>query len=85
MDYTHKDCKHFLAVDVFKGICKRDQDNILADDSSCDRFDLLERCKYCKNYKATQEQLGLCMDTVDAYPDMIAKTCNDFQWRSHQA
>ncbi len=32
----HLDCKYYLAIDVFKGLCKRTKENILADDDACE-------------------------------------------------
>jgi 4-hydroxyphenylacetate decarboxylase small subunit len=81
MENTHKDCKNYLAVDVFKGICKVDKININADDESCEKFSQIEKCRYCLNYSSTDEFLGRCMQKADAYPDMIAKTCDIFEWK----
>ncbi len=82
MNFSHKDCRNYLAVDVFKGLCKLDKENINADDASCKRFDLLEKCRYCSNYTNVEEQMGLCMNKIDAYPEMVAKTCEDFKWKN---
>ena len=79
MENHHKDCRHFLPVDVFKGICKRDKGNINADDASCDHFEKAQKCKHCMNFTSTGEELGLCMGKFDAYPEMTAVTCNDFK------
>ena len=76
----HYDCKYYLTIDVFKGICKRDKNNIQADDSACDNFDKARKCKHCVHFSATGKEVGLgkCMNKQDAYPEMIAVTCNDF-------
>jgi 4-hydroxyphenylacetate decarboxylase small subunit len=81
MKKTHIDCKHFLAIDVFKGICKRDKNDILADELSCDSFKQVEKCSQCGNFTAEENGLGKCMQNFDAYPDMLAKTCEDFSWK----
>ena len=75
---NHYDCKYYLNTDVFKGICKRDKKTINADDPSCENFEKAQKCKYCSNFLLMGEELGTCMDKYDAYPEMIANTCNDF-------
>lgn len=75
----HYDCKYYLNTDVFKGICKRDKNNILADDKACDNFEKARKCKYCTNFSSSTEELGMCMNKFDAYPEMYAITCHDFK------
>jgi 4-hydroxyphenylacetate decarboxylase small subunit len=72
------DCKFYLAVDVFKGICKVSKDKILPEDISCKEFEQVAKCKFCINYKSQKEDSGTCKDKVNAYPEMIALTCLDF-------
>lgn len=76
----HYDCKYFLAVDAFKGICKRDKSNILADDEACKHFEKSKKCVHCSNFTPTNEEMGKCMHKYDAFPQMNAITCADFQW-----
>jgi hypothetical protein len=76
---NHYDCKYYLATDVFKGICKRDKNRILADDASCEHFEKAVKCKYCTNFALTSVDLGSCMNKYDAYPEMNAVSCNDFR------
>jgi hypothetical protein len=76
---THYDCKYYLNTDVFKGICKRDKNIINADDTACENFEKARKCKHCSNFSLTSEELGICMDKYDAYPEMNALTCNDFK------
>ncbi len=75
----HYDCQYYLNTDVFKGICKRDKSLINADDTACEKFMNAIKCKYCLNFALTSEELGLCMNKFDAYPEMNAVTCNDFK------
>jgi hypothetical protein len=75
----HYDCKYYLNTDVFKGICKRDKSVINADDASCEQFEKAQKCKYCKNFAATKDELGTCLNKYDAYPEMYAVTCNDYK------
>jgi len=78
---THKECKYYLATDVFKGSCKKDKNNINADDTSCDSFEAVEKCKHCINYSSEDDYLGKCKSATLAYAEMTAVTCNDFQWK----
>ena len=78
---NHIDCKYFLATDVFKGICKRTKDKIIADEPACSYSEKTPKCKHCKNFSMKENNLGLCMDKATAYPDMQAITCNDFTWK----
>ncbi len=75
---NHLDCSFYLAVDVFKGICKRTKERILADDASCKQFKQVPKCKWCQHFTATDDQLGICMGQATAYPEMRALTCLDF-------
>ncbi|NOR86804.1 MAG: 4-hydroxyphenylacetate decarboxylase small subunit [Bacteroidales bacterium] len=77
----HFDCKYYMNTDVFKGICKRDKSIINADDTSCDYFENAQKCKHCSNFESTQADLGTCMNKYDAYPEMLAVTCNDYKSR----
>jgi len=76
---NHYDCKYYLNIDVFKGICKRDKGNINADDAACEKFEKAQKCKHCSNFSLTANDLGVCMSKYDAYPEMNAVTCNDFK------
>jgi hypothetical protein len=67
-------------VDVFKGICKLKKNDILPDDSFCEKAERVAKCKFCNKYTAGKEFLGKCMLTTLAYPDMNAASCVDFEW-----
>ena len=77
---TCTDCKYYLPVDVFKGLCKLMKKDITPDDMFCDIAEKLAKCKFCTKYTAEKEFLGKCMSTVLAYPDMVASKCADFEW-----
>lgn len=77
---TCTDCKFYLPVDVFKGICKLKKNDILPDDSFCEKAERVAKCKFCNKYTAGKEFLGKCMLTTLAYPDMNASSCVDFEW-----
>ncbi len=80
MNDTCNDCKFYLPVDVFRGICKISKANILPEDSFCKDAEKLPKCKFCRNYKEEKEHLGTCKGSILAYPDMVAVTCPDFEW-----
>ena len=76
----HINCKYYLAIDAFKGVCKLNKINILADDASCDDFEKAPKCEFCAEYKKIDEIKGICKDKHDAFAAMNAKTCGDFKW-----
>lgn len=76
------DCKYYLPVDVFKGICKLSKGDIRPDDNFCEKGERIPKCKFCAKYSSEKEFLGKCMSVTLAYPDMIAAKCADFEWIS---
>ncbi len=76
----HYDCKYYLPVDAFKGICKRDKSDLVADEESCEDFEKARKCIHCKHFQMTSVDMGTCMQKYDAYPQMNAITCTDFSW-----
>jgi 4-hydroxyphenylacetate decarboxylase small subunit len=74
----HIDCEEYLAIDVFKGICRLDKTTRIADEEACDVFNALKKCKFCSQYTEKEEFIGLCKGKDKVYPDLIAKTCMDF-------
>ena len=80
MDLTCNDCKYYLPVDVFRGICKLSKVKISPESAQCDKAEQIAKCKFCAKYMAEKDFLGKCMGTTMAYPDMIASKCADFQW-----
>jgi hypothetical protein len=75
-----RDCRFYLPVDVFQGLCKLEKTEILPDDASCSRFEAIPKCGFCVKYSSERENLGKCMGKHLAYPDMIASKCADFEW-----
>lgn len=75
-----KDCKFYLPVDVFRGLCKISKEKIAPDDPFCPKAEKLPKCKFCSGYTPEKEHLGKCNGGVLAYPDMVALTCTDFEW-----
>jgi 4-hydroxyphenylacetate decarboxylase small subunit len=79
-ELTCKDCKYYLPVDVFGGLCKLSKEKITPDTPFCGKAERIAKCRFCTNYTAEKDYLGKCMGTALAYPDMIAVKCADFQW-----
>jgi hypothetical protein len=75
----HLDCEAFLAIDVFKGLCHVKKEMVLADEAACEAFEQVKKCRFCKNYQPTEDYLGNCKGKFITYPDLLAKTCDDFR------
>ena len=78
MVLQHNDCRNFCTVDVAKGICRRTDELVLIDSEACKSYIRLPKCKFCANFVATGEQMGICKAEKTepwAYPEMIAVTC----------
>lgn len=76
----HRNCKYYLNIDVFKGICKRTKERINADEKACSHFEKLPQCQYCGHFSLNGSQLGLCKGKTMAFPEMNATNCADFSW-----
>ncbi|MEI7500166.1 MAG: 4-hydroxyphenylacetate decarboxylase small subunit [Bacteroidota bacterium] len=79
-EHSCKDCRYYLPVDVFGGICKLNKKKFSPDDQPCDKMEKIAKCKFCAKYTPEKEFLGKCMESTLAYPDMIASKCADFKW-----
>jgi hypothetical protein len=79
-EYSCKDCKFYLPVDVFRGICKLSKEQVGPDGPLCDKMEKIAKCRFCTNYSVEKDYLGKCMGITLAYPDMIASKCADFKW-----
>ncbi len=81
----HMHCRNYAPVDVVKGICHVTKEIVQADDGACPAFDRLPRCAECKRYVSGEaEYVGACSAEPGApmtYPDLIAVTCESFEWR----
>jgi 4-hydroxyphenylacetate decarboxylase small subunit len=80
MDYNCQDCRFFLPVDVFRGLCKLTKTELNPDDASCKKFECLPKCKFCSHYSIEKDFLGKCKKTVLTSPDLNASKCTDFKW-----
>ena len=77
---NHHDCENYTSIDVFKGLCRRDKEIKMADEAVCDNYIPVKKCGFCNHYTTGKEFLGICMGKTMVYPDLLAKTCNDFEW-----
>ncbi len=77
----HLDCANYISVDAFKGLCQLDKSGVFADDQACGKFEPASKCVLCKHYTSDGEFLGLCKNTHRTFPDLSAKTCEDFAWK----
>ncbi len=79
----HCDCQNYAPVDVVKGICHRTKNLIFGDETHCEHFAALAKCRICVHYSASpDEHLGICNADPDkpwTYPDLIATTCPMFE------
>ncbi|TSA23628.1 MAG: hypothetical protein D4R67_13135 [Bacteroidetes bacterium] len=80
MNFSCKDCKYYLPVDVFRGICKKSKEKILPDDPFCRDGEKIPKCRFCQNYTPEKDFLGKCRGAIFAYPDMVAVKCAGFEW-----
>ena len=82
MELSCKDCKFYLPVDVFRGMCKLMKKDIGPDNAFCEKGEKLAKCRFCAKYTGEKDYLGKCMSVTLAYPDMVASKCADFEWTS---
>jgi 4-hydroxyphenylacetate decarboxylase small subunit len=79
-------CRNYAPIDVVKGICHVTKGIVRADDGACPSFDRLPRCAECTRYVPSEEQyIGTCSAAPDrpmTYPDLIAVTCEEFEWKN---
>jgi hypothetical protein len=81
-EYKCSDCSKLIHVDVFKGICRISKERISIDEEACKEFEPIKKCKFCKHYEPSEEEfIGKCKGKAITYPDLIAKTCEEFDWK----
>ena len=82
----HMHCRNYAPIDVVKGVCHVTKDVVQADDHACPSFDRLPRCSECGRYVAGRDEYaGVCTAAPDrpmTYPDLVAVTCETFEWRN---
>lgn len=81
--FTHTECRNYAPVDVAKGICHRTKELVLADGDHCEHLEKIQKCKFCSQYTASnQEYLGTCDAVISkpmTYPDLVTVTCEMFK------
>ena len=75
------DCSKYVTIDVFKGYCRSSRTDVMGDQNSCNDFEYMKKCKFCKHYTEKEFFIGFCMDETLVYPDLISKTCKKFKWK----
>lgn len=87
MNTKHNDCKHFIGVDVAKGICSVTNKKIVIDSEVCTVFMSVKKCKNCANFThSTEKTLGTCTGFKEpdwAYEDLIAENCEMYSPRKN--
>lgn len=67
------DCANCSSRDVFNGYCEVKEKSVLIDTlaDGCKKFAPAKKCKFCKNYSASEKDafLGFC-ENVMVYPDL---------------
>jgi 4-hydroxyphenylacetate decarboxylase small subunit len=82
--YRCYDCSRLIHVDVFKGICRINKEKVSLDMEACKEFEPVKKCKFCRCYEQGEEEfIGKCKGKAIAYPDLIAKTCEEFDWKEN--
>jgi len=80
MSHHCNDCRMYLPVDVFKGLCKKQKTGIRPEDPQCDLFEKMPKCKFCAMYTEDGKDIGKCNMKAMTYPDLPALHCTAFQW-----
>lgn len=80
MALAYRDTREFVPVDADKGLDRLTGKMVQADIDAPAGYTKLPKCKFCKNYGESAQNIGICgASTMDpkfmAYGDMIAVTC----------
>ena len=83
---TYRDTRNFSPIDVTKGIDLITKEIVMADAEAPEGYEVMPKCKFCKNYKETEKFLGICEESMNepkfiAYGDMAATTCKMFKMK----
>ncbi len=79
-----RDTRNYVPVDVTKGIDHLTGKIELADDYAPEGYEVMPKCKFCKNFSEDGQQMGICEASKNepkffAYPDMVAVTCPGYK------
>ena len=78
---TCGDCRFYLPVDVFKGLCKQGKGKVGPEVEQCEAFARQAKCKFCQNFVPSADSpfLGTCSTGATAtFPDLNGVYCEDF-------
>lgn len=81
---TYKDTRNYAPIDVTKGMDLLTKQIVMADAQAPEEYDIMPKCKFCKNFKETDSFMGTCEASMNeprfiAYPDMVAVTCEMYE------
>ncbi len=79
MKLSYRDTREFVPVDADKGLDRVTGAMVPADSPAPSGYTLLPKCKFCKNYTETAQNIGVCEASTQepkfmAYGDMTAVT-----------
>ncbi|MCX7970859.1 MAG: 4-hydroxyphenylacetate decarboxylase small subunit [Negativicutes bacterium] len=77
MTAVHGDCRYFLATDVAKGQCLRNQIPVGWDEPACPDGQPAAKCKFCGNF--SHDRCTAVDGGFWAYADMRADNCPDYR------
>ncbi len=80
MALAYRDTREFIPVDADKGLDRLTGKMVQADGDAPAGYTKLPKCKFCKNYGESAQNIGICgASAMDpkfmAYGDMTAVTC----------
>lgn len=83
---VYRDTRNYAPIDVIKGVDLLTKEIVLGDDEAPEGAERMPKCKFCRNFTATEDYLGICQASANnpkfmAYGDMIALTCGMFEPR----
>jgi len=80
----YKDTRNYAPIDVTKGMDLLTKQIVMADAQAPEGYEVMPKCKFCKNFKETDTFMGTCEASMNeprfiAYPDMVAVTCEMYE------
>ena len=80
----YKDARNYAPTDVTKGVDLLTKEVVLADTEAPEGYEIMPKCKFCKNFKETDKFIGICQASMNepkfmAYPDLVATTCGMYE------
>lgn len=83
MSLEYRDTVEFVPVDVDKGLDRLTGEMVQADSAAPEGYTQVAKCKFCSNYTASDENMGICEASQQtpkffAYGDMYSVTCESY-------